>query len=574
MVKGLFNNSRSFLFKKQTSILSAAAVLASTYLASALLGLLRDRLLAGYFLPHELGIYWVADRIPSFVFNLAVIGALSSSFIPVFTFYLGKKEEGTAFLVAAIMINLTLLVFSLFSLLAVLTTVPIAKFIAPQGASSTEVKLLSSLMRLLFLAQFFLLLSNFLTSLLQSYQRFIIPALAPVAYNLGVILGIILLGPSLGIYSAAWGTILGAFLHLGLQLPLARFLGFRYSFSFNFRHPGVVEMVKLAVPRIFGLAANQITALIDVVLATSLSFAAVTYFTFAQHLQNLPVSLLGVAFAQAALPSLSLQVGEKNRLQFKKLFTSSFSQMAFLIFPASVALFVLRLPAVRLAFGAGRFNWEATVTTGYVLAFFSLSIFAQALSFLVSRGFYALHDTRTPVKIAVATVFLNILLSVLFIKGLKLDVWSLGFSFSLSSLINFLLLVFFLDRKIGRFERASLLYPFMKICLASLLMALSMYLPLKIFDKGAWGRDLPFLPFSLPATFDILILDTRYTKNLILLTLLTLASGFSVYLFSTYLLGLAEVRFLFFHLRRLVNSFSRLFNKASGPDIPSPLPPI
>ena len=378
MVKQLLHQSRSFLFKKQTSILSAAAVIAATYLTSAILGLVRDRLLAGMFSPHALGIYLAADRIPSFIFNLVVIGALSSSFIPVFTTYLSRREEAEAWKAASVIINLTLLIFASFSFIVILTSGSIARLMAPPSATLEDINLLSALIRLMFLAQIFLLLSNFLTGLLQSYQRFLIPALAPIAYNFGVILGILFLSPTLGLYGPVWGAVIGAVLHFLIQVPMVRFLGIRYRLSFDCRHPGVAEMIRLAVPRLFGLAANQVTALVDTILAASISFSAVTFFTFAQHLQNLPVSLFGAAIAQAALPALSLEAAPERRTQFKGIFLSALHQMAFLIFPSAAAIFVLRLPIVRLIFGASQYHWLATLDTGRVVAFFSLSLFAQA----------------------------------------------------------------------------------------------------------------------------------------------------------------------------------------------------
>lgn len=561
MVKTLLKNGTDFLFRKQTSLLSAAFIIASTYFLSAVLGLLRDRLLAGRFPPQLLGIYWAADRLPSFIFNLMVIGALSSSFIPVFTRVWSRHGKEASFKTASVIINLTLLFFAFFSLLVIAFAYPLASWMAPAHSSLSDRQLLSQLLRLLFLAQLFLLISNFLSSILQSFQRFLLPALSPVLYNLGLVLGIYFLSPHFGLYAAAYGTIIGSLLHLLIQLPLLPVLGGRYYFSLNYRQVGVGEVWRLALPRLFGMAAAQLSSLVDTLLAASLSFASVTYFTFASHLQNLPVSLFGAAVAQAALPTLSLEAEKKNLGDFRRQFLMALHQMTFLIVPAAVLLLVLRLPAVRLAFGASLFDWAATLMTGYVVAFFALSLLPQAAVFLLARGFYALHDTATPVKIGILAVSFNLFLSLTFIRVFGWAVWGLGLSFSLSSLVNALLLLYFLDRKVRGLGFRELVEPFLKIALAGILMALSIYLPLKIFDQGAWGKYLSPLPVSLPVNFDILILDTRYTANLLLLTLLASLSGFVVYLLTAHRLRLAELNVLWLFFERRWKSLTTILNR-------------
>ncbi|MEK7611054.1 MAG: murein biosynthesis integral membrane protein MurJ [Patescibacteria group bacterium] len=561
MVKKLFRNGVDLFLKKQTTILSAAAIISATYLLSAGLGLARDRMMAERFLPSLLGIYWAADRIPSFIFNLVVIGALSSSFIPVFTRCLNRDGRRQSEEFASVIVNITLLVFAALSLLVVIFSSPLSKIMAPPGTSPADTHLLADLLSLLFLAQFFLLLSNFVTSVLQSFQRFLLPALSPLFYNLGIVLGILFLSGKFGIYAAAYGTIIGALLHLLIQLPLLPALNIRYRLSFNYRLAGVAEVWRLMGPRIFGIAASQISSLVDTLLSASISFASVTYFTFAQHLQNLPVSLFGAAIAQAALPILSVEAEKDDYSSFRKQFLTALYQMTFLLVPASVVILVLRLPAVRLAFGASLFDWTATVATGYVLAFFALSILAQAAVYLLARCFYALHDTATPVKISLVTVLVNVFFSLLFVKFYHFQVWSLGLSFSLSTCLNALLLVYFLGRKVGGFNLKKDVLPFIKIGLSGVAMALSIYLPLKILDKGAWGKYLNPLPFSLPENFDVLILDTRYTGNLIILTAVSAISGFLVYLVSAYWWRLPELN-VFWEL--VGSSFRKIFSRVNS----------
>lgn len=568
MVKTLLKNSAGLLFRKQTSILSAAGVIGVTYFFSAILGLLRDRLLAGRFPPHTLGIYWAADRLPSFIFNLVVIGALSSSFIPVFTRIFNREGRESSYKTASVVINTTLLVFFIGALVFIAFASPLARLLAPAGSASSDIATLADLLRLLFIAQLFLLLSNFVTSILQSYQRFLLPALAPVIYNLGVVIGILLLSPALGIYAAAVGTIFGGILHLLIQLPLIPVLGIKYSFSFDVNHSGVKDIWRLTIPRLFGIGATQIQALVDTVLAASLSFSAVTYFTFAQHLQNLPVSLFGAAVAQAALPVFSHAAEENNQEKLRGQFLTALRQVSFLLVPASVILIILRLPAVRLAFGAAKFDWDATLATGYVLAFFALSFLPQALTLLLARGFYALHDTVTPVRAGVISVTVNIILSLVLMRFFSLDVWGLALSFSFSSFLNCLLLLHPFLRRLGSIRYADIVYPIFKISIAGLVMAASIYLPLKILDRGAWGKHISILPFSLPANFDILILDTRYTMNLILLSIVSATSGIFCYLLAAYFFRIQEFIILFGIVRGKVKNSVLTINRLLSSTLP------
>lgn len=543
MPKKFFHSTfLSVLSRPQQTILSAVVVIAGARLVSAVLGLVRDRLLADRFVPHTLGIYWAADRIPSFIFNLVVVGALASTFVPVFTRLLKRSGREEAFRVASSVVNLALLVFSGLAVLVIILARPLSLLIAPVGTTPADLEILINLTRLLFSAQLFLLLSNFLTSLLQSFRRFVIPALAPVVYNAGVVGGILILTPVAGIYAPAWGTVLGASLHLAIQFPLARALGLRYFGRIDLRRPGVVWMWKLIVPRLFGLTANQIGALVGTVLAASISFASVTFLTFAQHLQNLPLGLVGGAWAQAALPTLAEESIGGDLEKFKTTLVSSFHQLVFLISPIAVTLFVLRLPAVRLAFGASQFDWNATVATGYVVAFLALSIFAQAAAFLLVQAFYALCDTATPVRIGIVSVTLNVGLGYLCVGVLETGVWGVALGATVAAFVNFGLLLFFLDRKVGGFDLWRLWQPFFRVAAAALGMAISIYVPLKFLDRGAWGSRFPIPGVSLPATFDLLILDTRYTINLIWLTLISAGFGSVVYFSLAWILHVPPAR--------------------------------
>lgn len=530
MVKDFLNNSRNLLLKRQTTILSAAFILSSTYIFSAILGLVRDRLLAHYFGDSDvLGIFFAADKIPNLIFSLLVMGAISSAFIPVFTSYM-KKSVRSAYWVSSSVINLTLIIFSAVSIIVYIYAEPISSLVVLNKLSPPDLSLMARLMRIMLFAQLILILSNFITSTLQSFKRFLIPALAPIVYNLGVILSLVLLVGRFGILAPAFGMVLGAFLHLLIQIPLLKRIRFRYFLTFDLKHPGITEITRLVLPRTFGLLINQFSIIINTSLAIFISAPSLVSFNFAEHLQNMPISLFGGTIAQAVLPTLSIEANEKKYETFKSTLLTTFHQLSFLTIPASVVLLILRIPLVRLVFGAARFSWQATLTTSYALAFFSLAIFTQSAVLLLSRAYYALHDTKTPVKTSVVSIVLNIILSITFVRILGFGVWSLALSFSIGSAINFIYLFYLLDKQVGGFPRKAILKPFLKISYAAVLMGVSLYLPMKLLDE--------------------LVLDTTRTINLIILTLIAGTFGLFVYILFTKLLNVYEVEMIYKLLRK------------------------
>jgi putative peptidoglycan lipid II flippase len=377
-----------------------------------------------------------------------------------------------------------------------------------------------------------------LTGILQSFKHFLIPSLAPVVYNLGIILGIFLLTPFLGLYGPVLGVVFGAILFMAIQLPLIRSLGYRHFWQVNFSDSGVREVGRLMLPRTFGLAVSQIDTTVDLILSTLLGARMVTIFNFAQHLQQLPIGLFGATIAQAALPTMAQFKTKKNMEDFKNVFLSSMHQVLFLVLPVSAILVVLRIPMVRLVFGASRFDWEATVLTGKTLALFSISLFAQSLIQLLARGFYALYDSKTPVIIGIIAVFLNTALSIFFIRYLALPVWGLAASTSIASIVNAGLLLIFLDQKVEKFNRLRLILPAVKMFVASAITGIFLYIPMKLLDQ--------------------LVFDTTRTINLILLTGIATSLGLSVYLFLAWFLKIEEV-ITFFNLAKKVTRVRQIF---------------
>jgi putative peptidoglycan lipid II flippase len=538
-----------FIFKKQPDILSAALILAIATTGSRILGLIRDRALAQFFSGGEIGVYFAAFRLPDTLFEILILGTLSAAFIPTFVSYISKGKEREAWRVASISMTVIFLFFALLALVIFLTAHPLSKLLAP-GFTPDEVKLMASMTRVLLLSQGFFVLSLFLTGVLKSFQRFLVPAVAPIFYNLGIVAAIVFLAERWGIYAPVWGAVFGSLVYFAIHVPLARHLGFRFSPSLDISHPGVRRIMTLAAPRTLEIIFAQILKASDLFFASLISVASYGYFTFASHLALIPVSLVGVSLADAALPALSYERGNSNR--FRETLLSVFRQLIFLATPLSVTLIVLRVPAVRLAFGADRFTWESTVLTGFALSAFALGVFSQAATALMVRAFYALSDTLTPVKVGVSMVLVNIAFSGFFVLILKTPVWGVSLAFALSNIFQMAILVCLLAPRVGAKLR-RFVYPSLRVGVAALLSGGVMYVLLKVLDRSAWDSRLSFLGYlSLPEPFEYFILDTRYTVNLIVLTFVVAVVGAAVYLLAAKILGVKELSLLGKLWRRLV----------------------
>lgn len=547
MVKAIFRNGVNFFTKKQNTILSAALIISAMMLLSRLLGLVRARMLAGTFgAGSELDIYFASFRLPDLLFQLIVMGALSSSFIPVFSTYLEQKKEKEAWQVANYVINAAGVIYLILSVLIVIFTRPLAELIVPDYAP-WQIDKMIPLIRIMMLGQFFLIISSFVTGILQSVKHFLIPSLAPVLYNLGIILGIYLWADKYGIYGPAVGVVIGCFLHLVIQLPLLYKEGFpKFSLKIDFKNKGLREVGRLMFPRTLGLAVNQIDPTVDMILASAIT-GGVSAFNLALNIQSVPVGLFGFAIGTAALPTLSQQLGRENLEKFKKIFLDAFHQIVYLTLPMSIVLIVLRVPIVRLFLGTGKFDWESTIVTAKTLGFFALSIVFQSLVHLLARAFYALHNTKIPVISSLFSVAVNVGAAILLVNT-SLSISGLALAASIANIVNAGLLLFFLDRKVEKFNRQELLIPFFKMAFVSLVTAIAIYLPVKILDQ--------------------MFLDTRYTINLIVLVTLVCSFGGMVFLALSYLLDIKELKILI-NLLRKIRELPKSLTKAEVEEVVS-----
>jgi putative peptidoglycan lipid II flippase len=303
---------------------------------------------------------------------------------------------------------------------------------------------------------------------LNAFKRFTSFALAPVLYNLGIIFGIVVLTPRYGLMGLAYGVVFGAFLHLAIQIPSVVKVGFRYRRIIDFGHAGVRKIGALMIPRTIGLAVNQVDLLVNTIIASTLVAGSITVYNFANNLQNFPINVFGVSLAIAAFPVLSEAFAENDRDKFVRQFSETVRRILYLMIPISILFLLLRAQIVRVVLGANAYSWEATYLTAQMLGIFALSLFAQSLIPTLARSFYAHHDTKTPVKIAIASVIVDISLALYLSR--KYGVLGLAGAYSVANLLNMFLLYYFLRRKFGSLDDTRVVRSGLKIVFASILM--------------------------------------------------------------------------------------------------------
>lgn len=430
---------------KTQGITTAAAIIAAAGLISRLLGVVRDRVLAGAFGAGDvLDAYYAAFQVPDFIFNLLILGALSAGFIPIFV-SLMRNEDSKRYSENAEAWKFTNNVMNIFGgALIVMGAVffVVAPYLLEKilpGFGPEKLAMTVEFARIMFLSPFFLGLSAIVGGALQSFRRFLFFSLAPAMYNLGIIFGALVLVDYFGPIGLAYGVVIGALLHLLVQLPELLMLGWRYDLEANRRDINFFRMIQLTGPRILTMATNQINLLFIAGLASTLAAGSFAIFNFANNLQSLPLGLFGISFAMAAFPALSAAFTKGDKKEFESIFVSTFNKIVFFILPFSALMILLSGPIVSVVLGTGKFGNLDIENTRSALTYFSFSLFAQALSPLIARAFFARRDTMAPFIISILSVAVNVFASLYFIEHFFLKGLVMGFS--LSAVFNFALLL-------------------------------------------------------------------------------------------------------------------------------------
>lgn len=460
---------------RSKTIASAAAIVAFMSFVSRLVGLLRDRTLAGEFGAGDmLDIYYAAFKLPDFVYAVLVTGAISASFIPLFTKRLiSIRRERAAWELTNNVVNLIGVAFLVFGILGIVFAEPLAAIIAP-GFGASKQESVAVFMRVMFISNFILAVSTVFGSALQGLKRFFIYSLAPVLYNVGIICGVVFFVDWLGPIGLAWGVVFGALLHLFVQIVGLTLSGYRYRWSCRPSDRDTKEIGRMMLPRALTLGLWQVNFIILTVIASTLAAGSLTVFQFAFNLEYFAIGIFGVSFAIAAFPDLARFAEAGDKKKFIEAFSSTARQILFFIVPASLIFLILRAQIVRVVLGAGDFSWEDTILTADVLAFFAFSFFAQALIFLLVRGYFAYHDTMTPLYTGIVSAIVLVVSALLFSK--EFGVAGLGMAYSLWAIVNMALLWIPLRTRVGGLDEENILHSLFIMTTAGIGMGIVMQL--------------------------------------------------------------------------------------------------
>lgn len=532
----------SILNLRTRTISGAAIVLALSFFVSTILGILRDRLLAGRFgAGEELDIYFAAFRIPDFIYAMFIAGGLIAVFMPIFSQYF-EKDRKEAWRVASYLFNATFVFMFLLAIVLALFMAPLMKLITP-GFTAEMRETAVSLATLMLLSPIVLGISAVFSGVLQYFQRFFVYSLAPIMYNAGIIFGIVVLEPAMGLVGLAWGVLLGTLLHACIQLYPVLKVGFRWHFSLGFSHPALRQAFKLAAPRTLGAAAYNLNLTLVTAIASTLAAGSIGIFNFASNLHLFPVTLIGVSLGTAVFPALSRDHAQGDHDGFIAHFASGFRQILFFIVPGVLLMFLLRSHITFLLLKTGAFDLSAARLTGAVLGIFAFGLLFQAFLPYLIRTFFALKETVLPTLSGILSVGVNIGLALVLVRVFSFSnpvhdfaVWALGLegmrdirilalplALSLSSLFSFLLLMLFLKKKMSISYPAEMARSAKKIAVAGVCLVFAALLFLTagsfLFESttffGALGEAIGTLVFGGVAYLGALaLLKSQEVKTL------------------------------------------------------------
>ncbi len=377
----------------------AAYLLAFFALLSQILALVRDKLLAYHFgASTALDIYYSAFRIPDLIFVSIASVVSASVLVPFFIDrFHNDEDKGKSFVDSVF--SAFFIVIIVVSVLVYIITPQLISILLPGFAHDSALPDLIATTRVLLLSPIFLGLSNFFSSITQMHKRFLIYALSPVVYNFGIIFGILFLYPSYGLLGLVWGVVIGAFLHMAIQIPFIIYKGSFPHFSLNIKWSDIRKVIFISLPRTLTLSSNQLASFFLIALASLMTGGSISVFNLAFNLQSVPLTIIGVSYSSAVFPTLSKFFIEKNRKDFLGQMIDSARHIVFWSIPIMVLFIVLRAQIVRTIYGAGQFDWADTRLTAAALALFVISATGQSLILLFVRAYYAEGKTRKPLVI-------------------------------------------------------------------------------------------------------------------------------------------------------------------------------
>ena len=498
---------RHFKFKSvvqlanmKLSVKSAAVILASSTLISALLGLFRDRLLNSYYLgtyPTGIDAYTAAFTIPDFMFFILTSGALAVSFIPVFNQRLATGNKKSAWELSSSLLNLLAILTLITSVLIMVFADPLIRYIVSPGLDESGMILAINMTRVIAINPFLFSIATVLTSVQQAVGRFVFYAFAPAIYNIGIIIGITwftnginLFGVQIfegGIMGVALGVILGAVMQLIVALIGLFGLGMDYEFKIYWKNQGFRSILKLLPARSLDQGIDYVNGIVNTNLSSRMGAGAVRSFNQATSLHQMPINLIGVAISTAFFPKLTEQLGSGEKKDFYETFRQALRTIVWITLPVAIITFFTRGYVVSFISNIG--NNDSNWTIASILGTLVIAIFARSVCHIASRGFYAFQDTKTPFIVSIVAIGLTIALSVWFyLLGWGVD--GLGMAQSIGAMIEIVILLAILqkrsDHKIldSAFWRAFFRMLFATIITGCVAFSLTKFIPLMATDTS------------------------------------------------------------------------------------------
>ncbi|MBW2216053.1 MAG: murein biosynthesis integral membrane protein MurJ [Deltaproteobacteria bacterium] len=469
---------RSDLSKSEEKNVSRAAGVVSFFtFLSRILGLVRDMVIAAFFGTGMVAdAFVVAFRIPNLLRRLFAEGSLTIAFIPVFTEYLTSKSKEDALEMARVVLTILSLILAIVTLLGVIFSPWVVRLQAfGFGASGDKYELTVLLTRITFPYIFLVSLVAFFMGVLNSLRRFAAPAAAPIFLNVGIVGAAYLISPYLKepIVGIAIGVIIGGIIQVGLQIPWVLREGMKLFPVWQPGHPAVKQIGLLMLPAVFGSAVYQLNSFIGTLLASFLVQGSVSWLYFADRLVQLPLGVFAIAIGTALLPSLSTQAANKDLNEFGDTLTHALRLVFFITLPATVGLIILGKPIFLVLFQRGAFDATSTLMTNKALFYYALGLWAVSGLRIVVPAFYALQDTKTPVKVAVVALVVNLIAGLCLMGPLKHG--GIALALSVSASVQFCLLLFLIKRKIALANLSRVLVSVLKSAFVSVVMGLGVF---------------------------------------------------------------------------------------------------
>lgn len=462
---------------KSTTVVSLATFV------SRLFGLIREQVFAFLFgAGFAVDAFVAAFRIPNLLRDLFAEGALSVSFVPVFTDYATNKGKQEAFRLANLVINALAVVVGAIVLIGIVLAPYIVNLIAPGFENIPGKSELTTLMaRIMFPFLLLVSLAALAMGILNSLHRFAVPAFSPVFLNLGMILAGFLICPLFEqrIIGMALGVLLGGLGQWAFQIPSLKKEGYKYKPILSFKDPGVRRIIILMTPAILGLASTQINIFVNTLIASLLPQGSVSYLNFSFRLMHFPLGIFGVAVATVTLPVVATYAAKKDISNVLSTCSSSLKLVFFLTLPSIFFLSFASKPIISVLYQHGQFHYLDTVNTSQALIFYSFGLFAYSSVRVIAPVFYSLGDSKTPVKVSVLAVAVNIVLNLVFMGPLGFK--GLALATSLSAMTNMFLLIYLLQRRVGPIHLTELSSSFLKILFSSAFSGLVLFVFQKIF---------------------------------------------------------------------------------------------